>query len=195
MAFDIVLVDDHKLVRDGVRTILERGAEFRVVGEAENGGDAVQLCKKAQPDLVVIGNALSRGNPEVEYVLDSGLRYASMAETVLVSLPTPDTVKFVALAHAGVIAGKTVKTFIDLSTTGPRVASEVAEALGRQELFINRALTAHALHHSLVSDLHRDAYGPVGLPECLHFLEADGSLRAGHEAFNEFAPAVAAARW
>ena len=34
------------------------------------------------PDVVVIGNALSRGNPEVEHTLDSGLRYASMAETV-----------------------------------------------------------------------------------------------------------------
>src|SRR5437868_10103002 len=38
--------------------------------------------QQSRPDLVVIGNALSRGNPEVEYVLDSGLRYASMAETV-----------------------------------------------------------------------------------------------------------------
>jgi len=36
----------------------------------------------SDPDVVVIGNALSRGNPEVEYTLDSGLRYASMAETV-----------------------------------------------------------------------------------------------------------------
>src|SRR3974377_1927466 len=54
MPFDIVLVDDHKLVRDGVRTILERGSEFRVVGEAENGADAVQLCKKATPDLVLM---------------------------------------------------------------------------------------------------------------------------------------------
>src|SRR5882672_7007680 len=54
MAFDIVLVDDHKLVRDGVRTILERGDEFRVVGEAENGADAVQLCKKTLPDLVLM---------------------------------------------------------------------------------------------------------------------------------------------
>ncbi len=35
-----------------------------------------------KPDLVVIGNALSRGNAEIEYVLDSGIRYASMAETV-----------------------------------------------------------------------------------------------------------------
>ena len=36
----------------------------------------------ATPDIVVIGNALSRGNPEVEQVLDSGIRYQSMAETV-----------------------------------------------------------------------------------------------------------------
>ena len=48
--------------------------------------------------------------------------------------------------------------------------------------------TVHALHHSLVADLHRDEYGPVGRPEWLHFIEADGSLRPGHEAFNEFAP-------
>src|SRR5262245_31307810 len=38
--------------------------------------------EKARPDLVVIGNALSRGNVEIEYVLDAGIRYASMAETV-----------------------------------------------------------------------------------------------------------------
>jgi UDP-N-acetylmuramate: L-alanyl-gamma-D-glutamyl-meso-diaminopimelate ligase len=37
---------------------------------------------RTKPDLVVIGNALSRGNVEIEYVLDSGIRYASMAETV-----------------------------------------------------------------------------------------------------------------
>jgi UDP-N-acetylmuramate: L-alanyl-gamma-D-glutamyl-meso-diaminopimelate ligase len=37
---------------------------------------------RAKPELVVIGNALSRGNAEIEYVLDSGIRYASMAETV-----------------------------------------------------------------------------------------------------------------
>src|SRR5438132_9965068 len=38
--------------------------------------------EKAKPELVVIGNALSRGNVEIEYVLDAGIRYASMAETV-----------------------------------------------------------------------------------------------------------------
>jgi DNA-binding NarL/FixJ family response regulator len=54
MAYDIVLVDDHKLVRDGVKTILERGGEFRVVGEAESGTEAVQLCRRLNPPLVLM---------------------------------------------------------------------------------------------------------------------------------------------
>jgi UDP-N-acetylmuramate: L-alanyl-gamma-D-glutamyl-meso-diaminopimelate ligase len=45
------------------------------------GYDAANI-EKAKPELVVVGNALSRGNVEIEYVLDSGIRYASMAETV-----------------------------------------------------------------------------------------------------------------
>ena len=45
-------------------------------------GFSEENIRTARPDLVVIGNTLSRGNPEVEYVLDEGLRYASMAETV-----------------------------------------------------------------------------------------------------------------
>src|SRR5207248_1125941 len=48
------------------------------------------------------------------------------------SLPTPDVVKTVALGPAGVIEGTKVKTFVDLSTTGPRVAKEVAAGLARK---------------------------------------------------------------
>ena len=54
MAYDILLVDDHKMMRDGLRAILERTAEFRVVGEADNGAEAVRFCKKSRPDLVVM---------------------------------------------------------------------------------------------------------------------------------------------
>jgi len=54
MSFGIVLVDDHKLMRDGVKTILERTADFRVVGEAESGAEAVQFCRKTAPDIVLM---------------------------------------------------------------------------------------------------------------------------------------------
>ncbi|HYS49588.1 MAG TPA: NAD(P)-dependent oxidoreductase [Xanthobacteraceae bacterium] len=60
---------------------------------------------------------------------ESAAAVASAAETVLVSLPTPDIVRAVALGPAGVAAGTKVKTFVDLSTTGPRVAAAVAEGL------------------------------------------------------------------
>src|SRR5579871_1804346 len=54
MPFDVLLVDDHKIMRDGIKAILNRGDEFRVVGEAENGPDAVQFVKKSRPDLVLM---------------------------------------------------------------------------------------------------------------------------------------------
>jgi len=54
---------------------------------------------------------------------------ASVADIVLVSLPTPKVVHEVALGSKGVIAGTRAKVFVDLSTTGPRVATEVAEGL------------------------------------------------------------------
>jgi 3-hydroxyisobutyrate dehydrogenase-like beta-hydroxyacid dehydrogenase len=59
----------------------------------------------------------------------SAAEVASDCETVIVSLPTPDVVKQVALGADGVSAGRTVKTFIDLSTTGPRAAEEIAKQL------------------------------------------------------------------
>jgi two-component system response regulator NreC len=54
MPFDVLLVDDHKIMRDGLKAILSRSAEFRVVGEAENGPDAVQFAKREHPPLVVM---------------------------------------------------------------------------------------------------------------------------------------------
>ena len=57
---------------------------------------------------------------------------ASKAETVLVSLPTPEIVKQAVLGPKGVAEGSTVRTCVDLSTTGPRVAAEVAAALAEK---------------------------------------------------------------
>jgi len=54
---------------------------------------------------------------------------ASAVDTVLVSLPTPDVVQHVALGSDGIAAGTTVRTFVDLSTTGPRAAQDIAAQL------------------------------------------------------------------
>ena len=44
----------------------------------------------------------------------------------------------------------------------------------------------YLLHHSLVADAHRPEFGPVGGPGNLAFIEADGSLRPGHDFFNDY---------
>jgi endo-1,4-beta-mannosidase len=44
----------------------------------------------------------------------------------------------------------------------------------------------YLLHHSLIADAHRPEFGPVGFPGYLGFIEANGSLRPGHDVFNEF---------
>src|ERR1700681_4773466 len=54
MPFDVLLVDDHRIMRDGIRAILARSDEFRVVGEAETGTDAVQCVKRLRPDIVLM---------------------------------------------------------------------------------------------------------------------------------------------
>ena len=54
MQLEVLLVDDHKIMRDGIKAILRHGDEFRVVGEAETGADAVQILKKSRPDLILM---------------------------------------------------------------------------------------------------------------------------------------------
>ena len=50
----VLIVDDHPVVRRGVRTLVESTPEFEVVGEAGNGFDAIKLVEQAAPDVVVM---------------------------------------------------------------------------------------------------------------------------------------------
>ena len=50
----ILLVDDHTLLRSGVKMLLQRNPQFQVVGEAANGMDGVALAGRLQPDVVLM---------------------------------------------------------------------------------------------------------------------------------------------
>jgi DNA-binding NarL/FixJ family response regulator len=49
----IVLVDDHQLVRQGIRALLELEPDLEVIGEASNGIDGVALVESLQPDILI----------------------------------------------------------------------------------------------------------------------------------------------
>ena len=51
---DVLIVDDHKMFREGLKAILELESGIRVVGEAENGAQAAEACEQLSPDIVLM---------------------------------------------------------------------------------------------------------------------------------------------
>jgi len=54
----IILVDDHKLLRDGLRNIIEQRSNMHVIGEASNGREAIKTCSKLLPNVIVMDVAM-----------------------------------------------------------------------------------------------------------------------------------------
>ncbi|QAY86030.1 response regulator [Pseudomonas arsenicoxydans] len=54
----VALVDDHALVRDGIKALLAVMAPLEVVGEAESGADAIEMVGRCQPDLLLVDISL-----------------------------------------------------------------------------------------------------------------------------------------
>ncbi|MCB0168156.1 MAG: response regulator transcription factor [Anaerolineae bacterium] len=56
----VIIADDHHIVRQGLRALLERDKRIEVVGEAADGQEAVELAQKLQPDIVILDIAMPR---------------------------------------------------------------------------------------------------------------------------------------
>ena len=54
----IILADDHVIMRDGLRHLLEEESDIEIVGEADNGRDAVEISLKNKPDIVIMDVAM-----------------------------------------------------------------------------------------------------------------------------------------
>ena len=59
---NIVIVDDHKIIRDGLRVLLERDPSIRVVGEAADGRAGMELVLKLRPQVVIMDMAMPELN-------------------------------------------------------------------------------------------------------------------------------------
>lgn len=78
---NILLVDDHELVRTGIRKILDEVKGLKVIGEAKTGEEAVSFCRKSEPDVVLMDmnmpgiggleatKKILRNNPDVKVIV------------------------------------------------------------------------------------------------------------------------------
>jgi DNA-binding NarL/FixJ family response regulator len=55
---NILLVDDHKLLRDGLRNIIEQRSNMHIIGEASDGREAIKICSKLLPNVIVMDVAM-----------------------------------------------------------------------------------------------------------------------------------------
>lgn len=54
MSIRILLADDHKITRQGLRSLLDENDDMEVLAEAENGRDAIELARKLNPDVIIM---------------------------------------------------------------------------------------------------------------------------------------------
>lgn len=79
---DVLLVDDHDVVRNGIRALIERHEEFRVVAEAADGTAAIEYCRANQPDLALVDISMP-GLDGVETIRDLMRRHPRLRILVL----------------------------------------------------------------------------------------------------------------
>jgi two-component system, NarL family, response regulator LiaR len=95
MAIRVLITDDHKVVRRGLRGFLELDPELEVVGEASNGKEAVDMTRRLEPDVVLMDllmpvmdgieatREIREEMPDTEVVaLTSVLEYASVTRAI-----------------------------------------------------------------------------------------------------------------
>jgi len=54
----IILVDDHLLVRDGIKSLLSRSADLEIVGEASDGIELFEILSSVKPDIIIMDISL-----------------------------------------------------------------------------------------------------------------------------------------
>ncbi|WP_338358604.1 response regulator transcription factor [Yeosuana marina] len=58
MEISILLADDHKIVRNGLKSLIEKNKTLKVVGEVSNGREAIKFCEKFKPKVVIMDVAM-----------------------------------------------------------------------------------------------------------------------------------------
>lgn len=144
----ILLADDHSVVRQGFRALLERQLDMEVIAEATNGREAIQLAETLRPDVIVMDVAM----PELNGIeATRRIQEASPQSRVLGLSMHKDAVYVRELLRAGA-RGYLLKDAIDTDLIG------AIRAVARGDGYISPAVS-----DAVLSDYRRHVTDPIDL--------------------------------
>lgn len=128
----ILLVEDHAMVRAGLRALLERAGDIKIVGEASNGQEAIEMTMTLKPDLLVMDIMMPRLN---------GIQAAEQIRAL--KLPTSILLLSMysdeGLIHQAMHSG--VKGFV-LKTSVSEELLQAIHAVARGETFLSKSVSS-----------------------------------------------------
>jgi two-component system, NarL family, response regulator NreC len=131
----ILLADDHKIVRDGLRLLIDSQADMRVVGEAANGREALSRARELKPDVVVMDLSM----PELNGLQATALLRAELPHLKVVALTAHEDESYLGqLCKAGA-AGYVLKR-----SAGEQLIQAIG-AVARGGVFYEPSLASKAL--------------------------------------------------
>ncbi len=148
----ILLADDHAMLRDGVRMVLESHPGFEVVGTADNWRDAVRLAEELQPDIAVVDVAM----PELNGLEATRAIRNTSPETAIVVLSMHEGEEYLREALRAGAAGYVLKRAAAKELVG------AINAVRRGDKYLDPALT-----DTLISDYVRQVERGDDTPDSL----------------------------
>jgi len=114
----ILIVDDHEIVREGIRRVLEARPEWQICGEASNGQEAVRMAQGLAPDIIIM---------DVTMPVMSGFEAADEIS----HLPVRSRLLFFTMHDSGTMAGTARRSGAQGYVVKTRAAQDLIEALER----------------------------------------------------------------
>jgi DNA-binding NarL/FixJ family response regulator len=157
MAITVLLVDDHAVVRDGLRALLESSGDITVVGSAGNGRDAVTEAQRLNPDVIIMDIAL----PELDGVQATRHITDKCPSTHVLILSMYLSAEHI---HRALQAG--AKGYVLKESAGEEVA-EAVRALSAGKRYLSYRIT-----ETMIQDYVREGT-PISLLDSLSLRERD----------------------
>ncbi|MBA2443504.1 MAG: response regulator transcription factor [Rubrobacter sp.] len=101
----VLIADDHELVRDGFKRLLDYQEDFEVVGEVSDGWEAVELCRNLKPDLVLMDVRM----PQMDGLEATGTIKAEQPEISVLVITTYENADYLLEAIKAGAAGYVLK--------------------------------------------------------------------------------------